>query len=91
MESIVTGLSASFHKYSNVCGERDDDAMSVCIAEEEGQRNRCGPAATLWAEGVTGDLCVSASSPPRSLTSSRKTHQQTSSYLWNETLGVLSR
>ena len=32
--------------------------MSVRIAEEEGQRNRCRPAATLWAEGVADDLCV---------------------------------
>jgi len=54
----VFHLSASFHKYGNVCGERDDDAMSVRIAEEEGQRNRCRPAATLWAEGVADDLCV---------------------------------
>ncbi len=36
----------------------DDDVMSVCIAEEEGQRNRCRPATTLWAEGVAGNLCV---------------------------------
>ncbi len=36
----------------------NDDAMSVRIAEEEGQRNRCRPAATLWAEGVADDLCV---------------------------------
>ncbi len=32
--------------------------MSVRIAEEERQRNRCRPADTLRAEGVVGDLCV---------------------------------
>ena len=36
----------------------DDDEMSMRIAEEERQRNRCRPAATPWAEGVAGDLCV---------------------------------
>ena len=41
----------------------DDDAMSMRIAEEEGQRNRRRPVATLWAEGVAGDLCVPLSSP----------------------------
>jgi len=58
-------LSASFHKYGNVCGERDGVEFAkrrrrdvVCIAEEERQRNRCRPAATLWAEGIVGDLCV---------------------------------
>ena len=38
----------------------DDDAMSVRIAEEEGQRNRCRPVATLRADGGCGrSLCLS--------------------------------
>ncbi len=71
----------------------DDDAMSAYISEEERQRNRCRPAATLRADGGCGrSLCPSSSPmpltspPPRSLTSPRKTHQQTSSYLRSETL-----
>ncbi|MCH6569669.1 MAG: hypothetical protein IH794_06145, partial [Acidobacteria bacterium] len=55
------GLSASFHKYGDVCGERDGVEFAkrrrrdVCgIAEEERQRNRCRPAATLRADGGCG-------------------------------------
>ena len=76
----------------------DDDAMSVCIVEEERQRNRRRPAATLRADGGCGrSPCPSSSPmyltwpPPRSLTSPRKTHQQTLSYLWSETLSVEDR
>jgi len=62
----------------------NDDAIPVYIVEEERQRNRCRPAATLRADGGCGQsLCPSSSPmsltspPPRSLTWPRKTHQQT--------------
>ena len=32
----------------------DNDTMSMFIVEEEGQRNRRRPAATLWADGGCG-------------------------------------
>ncbi len=40
----------------------DDDAMPVCIVEEEQQRNQRRPAATLRADGGCGRcLCPSSS------------------------------
>ena len=54
-------LSASFHKYGDVCGERDGVEFAKRrrrdvsdIVEEERQRNRRRPAATLWADGGCG-------------------------------------
>ena len=41
----------------------DDDAMSTCIVEEERQRNRCRPAATLRADGGCGRPLCRSSSP----------------------------
>ena len=41
----------------------DDDTMSVGIVEEEGQRNRCRPAATLRADGGCGRSLCRSSSP----------------------------
>ncbi len=53
--------SASFHRYGGVRGERDGVEFAKrrrrdvgCIAEEEGQRNRCRPAAALRADGGCG-------------------------------------
>ena len=77
------GLSASFHKYGEVCGQRD--AMSLCIGEEERQRNRSRPVRHppggwgLWVISVSlgvGDFRTSP--PPRSLTSPHLTSQDPS-------------
>ena len=75
----------------------NDDAMSVYITEEERQRNRCRPAATLRADGDCGQSLRHSSSSmpltspsPRSLTLPPKPHQQTSWYSWDETLPVNS-
>ncbi len=151
--------SVPFHKYGDVCDERDGVEFAKRrprdvsdIVEEERQRNRCCPAATLRADGGCGrSLCLSSSPmslhrllltgfmhrflsrsdesadlarrateapanvlygtlrrpternaaraddfvaavenfciiPATSLISPRKHHQQTSSYIWNETL-----
>ena len=51
---LTVRASDSSHEYHSVCGERDGGAMSVCIVEEERQRNRCRPAATLRADGGCG-------------------------------------
>ncbi len=96
-------LSASFHRYGGVRGERDGVEFAKrrrrdvwCIAEEEGQRSGCRPAATLRADGGCGRSLCRSSSPmsltspsPCSLISPRKTHQRTSSYLSSEALNVL--
>ncbi len=57
----TSGLSASFHKYGDVCGERDGVEFAKRrrrdvsdIVEKEGQRKRRRPAATLWADGGCG-------------------------------------
>ncbi len=57
----TSGLSASFHKYGDVCGECDGVEFAkrrrhdvLCIGEEERQRNRRRPAATLRADGGCG-------------------------------------
>ncbi len=75
----------------------NDDAMSVYITEEERQRNRCRPAATLRADGDCGQSLRHSSSSmpltspsPRSLTLPPKPHQQTSWYSWDEKLPVSS-
>ena len=95
--------SASFHRYGGVRGERDGVEFAKrrrrdvwCIAEEEGQRNRCRPATTLRADGGCGRPLCRSSSPmsltspsPCSLISPRKTHQRTSPYLSSEALNVL--
>ena len=41
----------------------NDDAMSLYIVEEERQRNRSRPAATLWADGGCGRPLYRSSSP----------------------------
>ncbi len=95
--------SASFHRYGGVRGERDGVEFAKrrrrdvwCIGEEEGQRTRCRPAATLRADGGCGRPLCRSSSPmfltspsPCSLISPRKTHQRTSAYLSSEALNVL--
>ncbi len=75
----------------------NNDAMSVYITEEERQRNRCRPAATLRADGNCGQSLRHSSSSmpltspsPRSLTLPPKPHQQTSWYSWDETLALSS-
>jgi len=54
-------LSVPLHKYGDVCGERDGVEFTKRrrrdvsdIVEEERQRNRCRPAATLRADGGCG-------------------------------------
>jgi len=75
----------------------DDDAMSVASRRRRDKEIDAVPPPPFGLMGVAGDLgapaCgslvvadVPASPPPRSLTSPRKPHQQTSSYLWSETL-----
>ncbi|MCH8017931.1 MAG: hypothetical protein IH917_15055 [Acidobacteria bacterium] len=62
-------LIVSFHKYGDVCGERDGVEFAKRrrrdvndIVEEERQRNRRRPAATLRADGGCGrSLCLSSS------------------------------
>ncbi|MFB3061504.1 MAG: hypothetical protein ACE10C_09070 [Candidatus Binatia bacterium] len=63
-------LSVSFHKYGDVCGERDGVEFAKRrrrdvsdIVEEERQRNRCRPAATLRADGGCGRPLCRSSSP----------------------------
>ena len=90
------GLSASFHKYGEVCGQRD--AMSLYIGEEERQRNRSRPARHppggwgLWVISVSlvvGDFRTSP--PPRSLTtfsSIRKKPRKNSYWKWPSKPGL---
>ncbi len=59
--SFLSHFSVSFHEYHDVCGERDGVEFAKQrrrdvsdIVEEERQRNRCRPAATLWADGGCG-------------------------------------
>ncbi|MEE8462683.1 MAG: hypothetical protein V3S50_11230 [Acidobacteriota bacterium] len=56
---IIIGVSS--HEYHDVCGERDGVEFAKRrrrdvsdIVEEERQRNRCRPAATLRANGGYG-------------------------------------
>ncbi|TDI18534.1 MAG: hypothetical protein E2P05_00335 [Acidobacteria bacterium] len=55
------GYGVSSHEYHDVCGERDGIKFAKQrrrdvsdIVEEERQRNRCRPAATLRADGGCG-------------------------------------
>jgi hypothetical protein len=51
-------LSASFHKYGDVCGERDDDAMSVTSWRRRDKEIDAVPPQPFGLMEVAVDLCV---------------------------------
>ena len=93
-------LSTHFHKYDDVCWERDGDQIEARRRVDAGasaRRNnkemgpsRPNPTGGWGLRAISLSFVVndaSASPPPLFATSPRKTHPQTSSYLWK---GVLS-
>ena len=93
-------LSTPFHKYDDVCWERDggqlearrrvDVGTSARRNNKEMGPSRPNPAGGWGLRSISLSFVVddaSASPPPLFATSPRKTHPQTSSYLWK---GVLS-
>ncbi len=93
-------LSTPFHKYNDVCWERDGDQIearrrvdaraSARRSNKEMGPSRPNPSGGWGLRAISLSFVVNdanASPPPLFATSPRKTHPQTSSYLWK---GVLS-